>query len=277
MKRFALFALCLIIAGCRSAGGPQTQTIDIPYPADDTVTLNLSTNAGQVTLNPADSSGVHGTLTTNVGAWVATTSSSGSTISVTQGTSSADVIPDAQNSWDLQVGKGTALILNHTNTNADTTFNLGGLTLKQISATATSGGYTVRYGAPPPSNDGGTASYSLIAGMFDAAGLATSHLSSLSVTTQGGDVTLSFDGGALVQDMNVHIDTQVGEVMLRIPPSQPAQVTYRTSSGAVLEVDPAYTKVNDITYSIGNYSSSSAPRLTIQIRTVVGDLRLAGA
>ena len=107
MKRSLLIILpvLLLLAACRSAGGTQTKTVDIAYPDADVVTLNLTTTSGQITVGAGDSSGVHGTLTTNVGAWAATTNSSGSTIAVTQGTSSAEVIPDAQNSWDLQVGK----------------------------------------------------------------------------------------------------------------------------------------------------------------------------
>lgn len=280
MKRFALFALFLLVTGCRSAGGLETQSIDIPYPAGDVTTINLNTTAGQVTINPADGdgSGVRGSLTTNVGAWQATTATSGSLISISQGTSSASVIPDAQNTWDLQLGKGMALILNHSNTGADALLNLGGLTLQEIKASATSGSYSLRY-STPTEGDGGLATFRMTSGSFDATGLADSGLNTLSVTTQGGGVQMSFDGGsgALVRNMLVRIETQVGDVLLKIPDSLPAQVIYRTSSGVVLEVDPMYTKVNDITYSTGNYEVSAAPRLTIEIRTVVGDLRLAGA
>lgn len=279
MKPFALLAGLLLIAGCRSAGGAETQTIDIPYPAGDAATLELTTTAGQITLSAADTPGVRGSLTTNVGAWQATTGASGSTITITQGTASASVIPDAANTWDLQLGKGLALTLNHHNTGADATFNLGGLLLRQVSATATSGSYTVRYAAPAPDTNGGSATFSTTSGSLDAAGLANSHLNSLAVTTQGGSVQLSFDGagGTLTQDMQVRVETQVGDVLLKIPTSMPAQVIFRTSSGVVLEVDPIYTKVNEITYSVGNYEASSAPRLSIELRTVVGDLRLAGA
>lgn len=276
MKRLALFILPLLIfAACRSAGGTQTQSINLPYPAATPVTLSLDSTAGTITLNAADASGVTGTLTTNVGAWVAQTSTSGSTLSIQQGRSSASVIPDAANTWDLQVGRGTPLILNQTNTAADTTLNLGGLTLAAINVTATTGSYTVSYGTPNPADDGGTASFGLTNGNFTASGLSNSHLSSLSVTTTGGDVQLAFDGTAITQTMSVRIETTSGSVLLKVPSTTAAQVIYRTSSGALLEIDPQYQKVNDITYVVGD--NNATPRLNIEIRTVVGDLRLAGA
>jgi hypothetical protein len=278
MKRIILFIVpILLFAACRSAGGTETQTVDIAYPQADVVTLNLTMTAGQVTVNPADSSGVHGTLTTNVDAWRAETSSSGSSISIRQGSASADVIPNAQNSWDLQLGKDAPLILMQTNTSADTVFNLGGLALAQLNATATDGSYTLRYASPHPASDGGAATLQIGNGNLDATGLINSHLSSLSVTTTGGNVQITFDGGALAQDMNVVITTRAGDVLLKIPPNVPTQVIYRTSSGTVLETDPAYMKVNDITYTLGSGTDGDTPHLSIEIRTVIGDLRLAGA
>lgn len=279
MKRILLFVvpILLITAACRSAGGSQSQTIDIAYPDAEVVTLNLTTTAGQVTIDSADSSGVHGTLTTNVSAWQAETSASSSSISIQQGTASANVIPDAQNSWELQLGKGVPLILTHSNTAANTALNLGGLTLAQLNVTATSGNYTLRYATPPPTSDGGTATFQLGNGNLEGTGLLNSHLSSLSVTSNGGNVQLTFEGGALAQDMSVRIDTRSGDVLLKIPPNVPTQVIYRTSSGTVLETDPAYTRVNDITYTLSDDAASDAPHLTIEIRTVIGDLRLAGA
>ena len=224
MKRLTLFAiLSVLIASCGGAGSLETQNIDIPYPQADTVTLNLDTTAGQVTVSAGDTTGVKGTLTTNVGAWHATTDSSGSSITIQQGRSSADVIPAAQNTWDLQVGKDKPLILNHTNTTADTTFNLGGLELTQVNATATTGNYTVRYASSTPAGDGGTATFQSSNGNIDAAGLLNSNLSSLVVTTSGGNIQLGFDGAGLTQDMNIRLNSQTGDVLLRIPRTVPAQ------------------------------------------------------
>jgi Toastrack DUF4097 len=276
VKKSSLFVLpiLLVLAACRSAGGTETQTINLPYPQADVVTLNLSNSAGQVAISAADSAGVSGSLTTNVGAWQAETSTSGSTITIAQGSTAADVIPDAKLDWNVQLGRGTPLILNHTNTSANTTLNLGGLALTQLNVTATTGDYTLRYDTPSPAADGGSATITLGNGSLGAAGLGSSHLDNLAVTTTGGDVRLNF-GGALTTDMAVRINTQSGDILLTIPHDTPAQVTYRAAGGSVLEVDPQYTKTNDITYTVGD--STQTPRLTIEIRTVVGDLRLAGA
>ena len=77
--------------------------------------------------------------------------------------------------------------------------------------------------------------------------------------------------------MSVSIDTQAGDVLLKIPAGVAAQITYNSPSGTVLEADPQYMKTNNITYTVGNYDASDGSRLTIEIRSVVGDLRLAGA
>ena len=278
MKRVTLFILLMLLfAACSSTGGTQTQSVDLSYPDADPVTLNLDTTAGTVTVSAADAAGVSGTLSTNVGAWVAQTSTSGSTITIQQGRASADVIPEAENTWDLKVGRGKPLIINQTNTGADTIFNLGGLTLSAVNVTATTGNYTVSYGTPNPADDGGTASFEMTNGDFLASGVSNSHLSSLTVTTTGGNVQMAFDGTAITQNMSVRIETSSGNVLLKIPATATAQVIYRTSSGALLETDPQYQKVNDITYTVGDTSASATPRINIEIRTVVGDLRLAGA
>src|SRR4051794_36373242 len=172
MKRapFITIPILLIIAACGGAGGSQTQTLDIPYPKADVVTVNLTTSSGQIAVSASNSAGVHGTTTTNVSAWQAATSSDASSVTITQGTASAGVIPNAQNTWDVQLGKGTALILNHTNTAANTTLNLGGLSLNQLNVTATTGNYTVRY-ATAAGSSGGTAIFQLGNGDLDEAGL----------------------------------------------------------------------------------------------------------
>ena len=276
MKRFLFFMLLIATAAaCGGAGGSNTQTLDIAYPNADVVTVNLSTTSGQIGVSAGDSAGVHGTVTTNVGAWQAATSSDASSISVTQGTASADVIPNAQNTWDVQLGKAKALILNHSNTAANTTLNLGGLSLTQLNVTATTGNYTVRFATANPSS--GMATFQSGNGDFDLAGLSNSNLSNLGITTTGGSIQLGFDGAALTQNMNVRIDTQAGDVLIKIPTGVPTQITYNSPSGAVLEADPQYTKTNGITYTVGNYATSDGSRLTIEIRSVVGDLRLAGA
>ncbi len=278
MKRLMLLLLpiLLLFAACRSAGSTQTQSVDLPYPAADPVTLNLDTSAGDITVSAADTSGISGTLATNVGSWEAQTTTSGGTITIQQGRASADVIPDATNTWDLQVGRGTALILNNTNTAANTTLNLGGLPLSAVNTTATTGNYTINYGTPHPADDGGTAAFQLTNGSLSATGLANSHLNDLSVTTTGGSIQLTFDGEPLTMNMNVRVETRAGDVLLKVPANIPAQITYRTSSGTVLETDPQYQKLNNITFAVGADAVNTAPHLIIEIRTVVGDLRLAG-
>ena len=55
MKRFALLVLTIlfVFAAC-SSGGTGTQSINIPYPKADVVTLNVNNFAGQVAINAAD-------------------------------------------------------------------------------------------------------------------------------------------------------------------------------------------------------------------------------
>ncbi len=277
MKHIHLITIpiLLIIAACGGTGGSQTQTLDIPYPTADSVMVNLTTSSGQISVSAGDNSGLQGSATTNLDAWKVESKSDASSISVTQGTSSADVIPNAQNTWDVQLGKGKALILSDSNTAANTTLNLGGLSLTKLTVSATSGNTTVRFAAANPVS--GTATLSAGNGDFDLANLGNSHLSSLAISTEGGSVALAFDGAALTQNMDVSINTQAGDVLLKIPTGAAAQITYNSPSGAILETDPQYVKVNNITYTVGDYAASDGSRLTIEIRTVVGDLRLAGA
>lgn len=278
MKKLLLLsiALMVIMTACRSAGSDELQALSIAYPDADPAAVTLNARTGTITITPSDVSGISGSATTNVDAWRPRISTSGDAVTIEQGTSSASVIPSASNQWDIRLGADAPLTLTINAGAAHTTADLSGLDLRGLTASATAGRFELRYDRPHPGPDGGSAVLSLASGAVNATGLLNSRLSRLQITTTGGDQTLTFDGEGLAQDMTVTLQTTVGNVLLNIPADLPAQVTYRTTSGRVRELDPQYTQVNEITYASADYAASDGPRLTIEIRTVFGDLRLAG-
>lgn len=278
MKKLLLLSIALmfVMTACRSAGSDELQALSIPYPEAEPVAVTLTARTGTITIAPSDTPGISGSATTNVDAWRPHIDTSPNGITIEQGTSSASVIPSASNQWDIRLGSDAPLTLAINAEAAHTTADLSGLDMRDLTASATTGRFDLRYDRPHPGQDGGSAVLSLANGAVNATGLLNSKLSRLQITTAGGAQTLAFDGAGLTQDMTISLQTTVGNVLLNIPAEVPAQITYRTTSGRVRELDPQYSPVNEITYASANFESSEGPRLAIEIRTVFGDLRLAG-
>ncbi len=268
-----LFSLVMISA-CRSAGEDQAVTIETAYPADN-VTLNLNTTAGTIAVGRGDFAGVSGSAVTNVTDWRADVSTSGNTITIAQGRANVSVIPNAQNQWNLALGAGVPLTINQTNEDANTTLNLGGLALNALNLTARQGNYTLAFDAPMTSSSS-TAIITTQNGDVAITGLLNARLSSAAITTFAGAVQLTLDGEVPTAPLDISIETRIGNIQLTIPHNILARINYRSTSGAVLQIDPQFTRVDALTITNGDLDSD-APVVTIDITTRAGDLRLTGA
>ncbi|NDJ63299.1 MAG: hypothetical protein GYB67_19420 [Chloroflexi bacterium] len=279
MIRRIIFAVTLtfaaLTAACGPTGAPETQTLDVAYPVAEVVNVTLATNDGTVQVTAADTDGVTGTTTTNVADWQSTVESAGDSITIRQGQANVSVIQDGENAWDVQLGRGTPIQLTLNNTAADTTLNLGGLSLAGLMINATSADYIVNYPAPNPLEDGGEAAITLVGGTFTGTNLLNPHWRALEFTTNNGDATLRFNGAMLMQDLVADLTSISGNLLVDIAPGVPAQITFRTTGGRVREIDPAYAQTDEITYTIGGFETTDDPRLIIAVRTTTGDLRLA--
>lgn len=279
MKRYVLFVVTLVIAavfvGCRTtASGAQTLSVDLPYPETTPVDVTLVTTNGQVTVNSADIAGVRGTLTTNVEAWRATSQTTANGIILRQGQAGASVIPDASLIWSLELGRGQPLRLTHTNTNASATMTFDGLSLALLALSADRGTYQLAFPSPNAA-DGLSLQAALNSGNFSANGLLNAALNDMAITATSGGIDLLFNGTRpLTVSPLISIQTTAGSVRLAIPEGVPATVTFRTTSGRILEIGDQYTRRDGVTFVNGDPDAEL--RLLIDVITTVGDFRLSG-
>jgi len=153
------------------------------------------------------------------------------------------------------------------------TVNLSGLPLVGFNIDAKYGDYSIDFSAPNPTGCG-DANISLGSGDLYASGLLNSRFDLVKVRTVSGRIRLAFDGVSLERDMTVRLETESGGVWLEIPEHIPAQIVYRTYSGTVIKAESPFNPIDSTTYEIGGYHVSDSPRLTIEVDTVMGDLRL---
>lgn len=153
------------------------------------------------------------------------------------------------------------------------TVNLSGLPLAGLHIEAYVGDYTIDFATPNPTGQG-DCHIALGSGDFRGSSLLNSRFDHMTVRTVSGRIRLAFDGLSLEHDMLVRLESDSGGVWLEIPPDIPAKITYVTDSGRVIKVDEGYAQVDSTIYETGGYHLGASPRLTIEIDTVMGDLRL---
>ncbi|MFQ3567110.1 MAG: toast rack family protein [Aggregatilineales bacterium] len=271
MRIWTVIFVMLLLAACRSAGGEETQTISVDFPENGRVNLALEMTAGNLSLQPTAEGGLTGTINTNVRDWRPSVETTGDTIRIRQGRAAVSVIPDARNTWSLGIGPLEQLNLTIEAGAAEVTAQLGGLPLNELSLQGTTRPATLNFDQLAD-YQGGRGMVTLTTGAFTANSLFNTTLRELNVTTTGGRIELNFDGSPRTTPLLVRLETRSGITLIGIPANVNASVTYNTSSGNVREVDPQYEQINRTTWIVGD--PDEEPILIIELRSVVGDLRL---
>ena len=153
------------------------------------------------------------------------------------------------------------------------TVNLSGLPLAGLNIEAHFGDYSIDFATPNPTGQG-DCHISLGSGDFRGSSLLNSRFDRMNVRTVSGRIRLAFDGLSLEHDMSVRLASDSGGIWLEIPNDIPAQITFVTDNGRVIKMDEGYEQVDSTIYTTRGYHLSESPRLTIEIDTVMGDLRL---
>ncbi|MAS35740.1 MAG: hypothetical protein CL610_17150 [Anaerolineaceae bacterium] len=273
-RLIGLAAAVLLVAGCSATGSENTETFTFDYPDADPAPVVLNMHTGTLNVQPVPGTAVNGTAVTNVSAWLPSQSiGENGAQQVVQGQTRNEVIPNASNQWDVELGTGQPLSLTVNGAAINGNLDLTGLQLRLLSITGTSGNYALEYDAPSPLDDGGRLRAQLVSGDISITGVFNSHIRELNVVTTSGDQSYEF-GGALVQDLHANLESTVGNVILRIPIGTPVRVNFSAASGRVMERSPEFIVVEGNVYETADYADSDQPRLQIAVRTTAGDLRL---
>ncbi len=273
-RTFWIALVAALIAACRATGQTITQEFAAPLPDADPAPVVLEIATGTLLLEPVDSSGITGTVTTNVDDWAVTVSTDArGALRVTQGRARNQVIPNARNQWDVKLSREKPVDLTITAGDAGGTLNLTGLALPQLTINGGTGSFTLNYGAPAPIT-GGAAVVNLAGGDLTVTGVLNSGAARIESTATSGVQTFEFTGQRLAENLRVNITTTAASVILRIPAGLPTRVVFNTTTGTVRDMPGSYTNIGQRTFENAAYADDSQPRLLIAVQTVTGGLRV---
>lgn len=271
-----LLGLTVLMTGCRTAGADVRQEFQIAYPDATPVQVLLNLSAGSLVLHADDAvDGLSGTIETNVSAWRATAETAADqTVRVVQGSSRTEVIPRAQNDWQIRMGTGSPLDLDVSTGAANSVLNLGGLGLETLQVNSVSGNVQLEFARPVVNSGDGRIDIRSTSGSLTLNHLLRSGARTLNTNSTSGRQTLSFDGGTLAGDMHVQSQATAGSVTLRIVEGLAVEIAFLTRSGVVLERAPVFEPMGNNTFRTAQFAEADGPRLFIEVQTVAGDLRI---
>ncbi|HLF25316.1 MAG TPA: toast rack family protein [Anaerolineae bacterium] len=269
--RIALgLAVVVALTGCAGSVGPtQTETINVPKPADLTQPWEVQLDLGVASVE-VDSHGeslVQGVIEYNVPELKPIVTAEDLRVHIRQEFNG--VLPiNSRNDWRLQLGRGVPLHL-IVNTGASSgEWELGGLSLRQLNWTQGAAGATLKFSEPNPERlehftiNGGAAS-------LTARGLANANIEVANFTAGAGAVTLYFDG-QLSQPAEVILDGGVSSIAI-YSGGNPIQLI---TEGALKAVENTGWTQADNTYTSPEWGNASGPTITIRARIGVAALKL---
>jgi hypothetical protein len=272
--RLATAAVRLIAAATLSAcagsiGTTQTDTINVPMPANKIQTWDVELDLGtaSVSVGSSGESLVHGSVEYNVPALKPAVTIGDRSVVVRQEFSG--ILPvNTRNDWRLQLGRDLPMNLT-VNTGASSgKWELGGLSLRRLAWTQGAADATLHFSEPNPVEldsltiNGGAASLTV-------RGLANSNIRSANVTAGAGAITLYFDG-ALSQNASITLDGGVSSIAI-YSGGNPIQVTLDSKLNAIQN---SGWQESGNTYSSPEWATAGGPKIAIRARLGIASLNL---
>ncbi len=150
---------------------------------------------------------------------------------------------------------------------------LGGLPLNRVSIEGGVGGVLVGFDKPNPQT-ASTLVFRSGVGRLQVTGLLNANAQSISVESGAGDVQLDFTGETLKQDLVVKVKTGVGALTANFKKGIPVRVVARQGLGRVKGQGGDFTLTNDDIYATVGFDSAAGPRITMEVETGLGEVRL---
>lgn len=260
----------VLLSGCAGeVGQTETESINVPMPADRTQVWDVELNPGSASaiVGSSGESLVQGTIEYNVSALKPVVEIGERRVQIRQDV--GGILPvNTRNDWRLQLGRGLTINLT-VNTGASSgEWELGGLSLRRLSWTQGAADATVTFNRPNPERldsltvSGGAATLTM-------RGLANANIRVANVTAGVGALTLVFDG-QLSGDADVILDGGVSAIAIYSGGS-PIQFLSEGSLKAI--ENSGWVKFSDTYYS-PEWSGAAGPRIVIRSRLDVASVRL---
>lgn len=230
-------------------------------------TVVIEMGAGKLDLNGGSDQMIEGSITYNLATWAPVVTHEGSTVTISQKTTSTISIPEGQikNQWDLQLGS-TPIALRLATGAYEGQLNLGGLAIAKLNITDGASTSRVRFDEPNLTAMS-ELKYSTGASDVELFGLGNAHVSKVDFIGGVGSYTLDFSGEN-TNDCEVSIKSGVSSVKIIIPENARAEIII---NGELNDVDLTGTwTVENNRYLSGD--EGALIRITIEM--AVGDLEL---
>lgn len=252
--------------------GP-TQVMDLvvkPTESASDPVLNLEFRVGALNIAPgAGEELATGKATFNVETFTPQTVTEGNVYTISQGDRAVKGIPkcpdDVVNTWDLQLGnKPMALKLKAGP--YDGKFELGGLSLKQVTVDE-AGSNLVASFSEPNKVEMTSFEYQTGGSKVTLKGLANANFNQMTFMAGAGEYTLSYDG-KLQRDANVSIDAGLGTLTIIVPTGVNAKLTF---DGGLTSINTSGSwSKNETIYTL----AGNGPTINFLVKMGAGTLNL---
>lgn len=218
------------------------QEINIPYPEEETLRLQLAIGATRLRIEPSDGEAwIEGTYRDPSQRVQLRITQEGGTVRITQGQDPFDFIGliDGVPELSLKLGKVKPFRISIQGGASENIFDFGGIPLTRMSIKHGAGSNRIDFSIPNPEQ------MTLLevgagAGEMKLRNLANSNAAEVRV--EGGAAAFSCEfSGTLAREMNVRISTGVSSVKIEVPASTPAMIRTESVLGG-LDVGDGYMK-----------------------------------
>ncbi len=277
IKILTLLTAALVLIGCSftvnlptvKTGPTQTITVaEAPEAGADVSNVIIEMGAGSLDIDGGTDQLVEGTITYNFEAWKPVITRDGSTVTLSQKTSSTVSLPSdmkLMNEWQLKLG-AMPISLSLSTGAYEGNLNLGGLAITSLSISDGASSSKVRFDEPNTSAMSNF-TYTTGASNVELYGLGNANVSQIEFGSGVGDYTLDFSGENST-DINVSIKSGVSSIKVIIPANARAEVTIDGELSNV-DLNGTWTSENN-RYLAG----TEGALITINIDMSVGDLEL---
>jgi hypothetical protein len=250
-------------------GPMQTEPVNVPMPSDKSQLwdVELSPGAATVTVNPGDAGLVQGTIDYNVPEYKPTVTTSGNRVRV-QVEDIKGIPPNGvKNDWKLSLGRGVPINLTVNTGASKGTWELGGLSLRNLTWRQGAADAEVRFSESNPETMGNLR-FELGAGSATVRGLGNANIDNGFVSVGAANLTLYFDG-ELSEDVYLTIEGGAATVTI-YSGGNPVRVQV---DNAMSSVKTDWTKSGD-EYTSPDWNEGAASKINIIMRIGVGTVNL---
>jgi hypothetical protein len=219
----------------------ETEQINVAFPDSPDLHLKIRVGACRLKVKPGESANwVTGSYFHPAGLMPSKVEHDGGTVKISQQHDVTDVrIVKGTPRFDLLLGKARPYALTLETGASESSFDLGGLPLTEMTVRHGAGRFDIDFSAPNPK---GMKRMDVNAGAvgMEMKNLANANFAEMIV--EGGAASYKFDfGGTLSRDASARISTGMSSVEIRIPSGTAAKITSKTVLGS-LDVGDGYTK-----------------------------------